>query len=60
MLEIETDDRGDHALCRPVGELDAYTVSAADGRLASIAGRRCHLVARVAHGPSAPAAQDPR
>ncbi len=26
MLEIETDDRGDHALCRPVGELDAYTV----------------------------------
>lgn len=27
MLEIEVDDTGTYALCRPVGELDAYTVS---------------------------------
>ena len=27
MLEIEVDDTGTYTLCRPVGELDAYTVS---------------------------------
>lgn len=27
MLEIEVDDSGDYTLCRPVGELDAYTVT---------------------------------
>jgi anti-sigma B factor antagonist len=27
VLEIEIDDNGDYALCRPVGELDAYTVT---------------------------------
>ena len=27
MLEIEVDDSGSYTLCRPVGELDAYTVS---------------------------------
>lgn len=27
MLEIEVDDTGPYALCRPVGELDAYTVA---------------------------------
>ncbi|KAA0235118.1 MAG: Anti-sigma-B factor antagonist [Acidimicrobiales bacterium] len=26
MLEIEVEDGGDHHVCRPVGELDAYTV----------------------------------
>ena len=26
MLEIHSEDNGDHWLCRPVGELDAYTV----------------------------------
>lgn len=26
MLEIEVQDEGDYTLCRPVGELDAYTV----------------------------------
>lgn len=26
MLEIEVDDSGGYTLCRPVGELDAYTV----------------------------------
>ncbi len=26
MLEIEINDEGTHTLCRPVGELDAYTV----------------------------------
>jgi anti-anti-sigma factor len=37
VLEIETDDRGDHALCRPVGELDAYTVSAFRDALSELA-----------------------
>ena len=27
MLEIETADTGSYTLCRPVGELDAYTVA---------------------------------
>lgn len=27
MLEIEVDDNGSHTLCRPIGELDAYTVT---------------------------------
>lgn len=27
MLEIEVDDTGAYTLCRPVGELDAYTVT---------------------------------
>lgn len=26
MLEIHVEDKGDYTLCRPVGELDAYTV----------------------------------
>lgn len=39
MLEIQTDDRGDHALCRPVGELDAYTVSAFRDALSDLATR---------------------
>ncbi len=26
MLEINVEDRGEYVLCRPVGELDAYTV----------------------------------
>ncbi|MCB0977373.1 MAG: STAS domain-containing protein [Acidimicrobiales bacterium] len=28
MLEIEVDESGGYTLCRPVGELDAYTVAA--------------------------------
>jgi anti-sigma B factor antagonist len=27
VLEIEVDDTADHTVCRPVGELDAYTVA---------------------------------
>ena len=37
MLEIEVDDTGRYALCRPVGELDAYTVSTFRDALSSLA-----------------------
>ncbi len=39
MLEIHTADQGDHALCRPVGELDAYTVSMFRDALADLSDR---------------------
>ena len=26
MLEIQVEEAGDHTICRPIGELDAYTV----------------------------------
>lgn len=37
MLEIEVDDTGPYALCRPVGELDAYTVSVFRDALSELA-----------------------
>lgn len=37
MLEIEVDDTGAYALCRPVGELDAYTVSTFRDALSGLA-----------------------
>ena len=37
MLEIETDDSGGYTLCRPVGELDAYTVAAFRDALGELA-----------------------
>ncbi|MGI8710056.1 MAG: STAS domain-containing protein [Acidimicrobiales bacterium] len=39
MLEIQTDDTGSHTLCRPVGELDAYTVAAFRDALGELAHR---------------------
>ena len=37
MLEIEVDQQPTHTLCRPVGELDAYTVSAFRASLGELA-----------------------
>jgi len=37
LLEIEVDDTGPVALCRPVGELDAYTVSVFRDSLSALA-----------------------
>ena len=37
MLEIETDESEGYALCRPVGELDAYTVGAFRDALGELA-----------------------
>ena len=37
MLEIEVDDTGHYALCRPVGELDAYTVATFRDALSGLA-----------------------
>ena len=37
MLEIETNDSDGYALCRPVGELDAYTVAAFRDALSELA-----------------------
>ncbi|CAN5632726.1 STAS domain-containing protein [soil metagenome] len=39
MLEIEVDDTGDYTLCRPVGELDAYTVTTFRETLGELATR---------------------
>ncbi|MGI8755029.1 MAG: STAS domain-containing protein [Acidimicrobiales bacterium] len=39
MLEIQTDDSGDPTICRPVGELDAYTVASFRDALGELAGR---------------------
>ncbi|MCB0987947.1 MAG: STAS domain-containing protein [Microthrixaceae bacterium] len=39
MLEIQTDDHGNHAVCRPVGELDAYTVAAFRDALGALSTR---------------------
>lgn len=39
MLEIEVDDSGDYTLCRPVGELDAYTVTDFRQSLGELASR---------------------
>ena len=37
VLEIETEDAGTYTLCRPVGELDAYTVSSFRDALTELA-----------------------
>ena len=39
MLEIEVDEPGDYTLCRPVGELDAYTVTDFRQSLGELANR---------------------
>lgn len=39
MLEIEVDDSGGYTLCRPVGELDAYTVTSFRESLGELATR---------------------
>jgi len=39
VLEIEVDDTGEYTLCRPVGELDAYTVSSFRDALSEVASR---------------------
>ena len=36
VLEIEVEDAGTHTLCRPVGELDAYTVGSFRERLSEL------------------------
>lgn len=36
MLEITIEDQGDYVLCRPVGELDAYTVGQFKEALADV------------------------
>ncbi len=38
MLEIQVEQAGGHTVCRPVGELDAYTVTQFREALASFAG----------------------
>lgn len=38
MLEIHIEEAEDHTLCRPAGELDAYTVGAFRDALAELAG----------------------
>ena len=40
MLEIEVESTDDYTLCRPVGELDAYTVSSSVRRWAGARTRR--------------------
>ncbi len=37
MLEIQVEDGGDHVVCRPIGELDAYTVGQFRESLAELA-----------------------
>lgn len=39
MLEIEVEETGDYTLCRPVGELDAYTVTDFRQSLGELASR---------------------
>ncbi len=39
MLEIEVDEKADYTLCRPVGELDAYTVTSFREALGELAQR---------------------
>jgi anti-anti-sigma factor len=44
MLDIEVEDGGGYTLCRPVGELDAYTVSSFRDALGELADRRYLLI----------------
>jgi anti-anti-sigma factor len=44
VLEIQVEDAGDYTLCRPVGELDAYTVGQFREVLAELATARRLLI----------------
>lgn len=44
MLDIEVDETTDYTLCRPVGELDAYTVASFREVLADLATRTSLLI----------------
>lgn len=44
MLEIHVEDNEDYVLCRPVGELDAYTVGQFRDALAELSGARRLLI----------------
>lgn len=40
MVDVEVDEDGPHMVCRPVGELDAFTIAPFRERLASLASGR--------------------
>lgn len=44
MLDIEVEDAADYTLCRPVGELDAYTVSQFREALGGLADKKYLLI----------------
>lgn len=44
MLDIEVEDTGGYTLCRPVGELDAYTVSQFREALGTLAAKQYLLI----------------
>ena len=44
MLDIQVEDAADHTVCRPVGELDAYTVGQFRDSLAKLADQRYLLI----------------
>lgn len=44
MLDIQVEDAADHTVCRPVGELDAYTVGQFRDSLAKLADQRFLLI----------------
>ena len=44
MLDIEVEDAADYTLCRPVGELDAYTVSQFREALGTLADKQYLLI----------------
>ena len=44
MLDIEVEDSTDYTLCRPVGELDAYTVSQFREALGGLASKQYLLI----------------
>ena len=44
MLDIEVEDSTDYTLCRPVGELDAYTVSQFREALGGLASKKYLLI----------------
>jgi anti-sigma B factor antagonist len=44
VLDIQVEDTADHTVCRPVGELDAYTVGQFRDSLAKLADQRYLLI----------------
>jgi anti-sigma B factor antagonist len=50
VLEIEVDDSGDYTICRPVGELDAYTVTSFRESLSDLASHP-HVVIDLSEVP---------
>ena len=44
MLDIEVEEASDYTLCRPIGELDAYTVGAFRDALGGLADKRYLLI----------------